>query len=214
MRNHFDEELENLNASVKETGSLCVEAVSYASAALLNGNFQKAKDVFSIHRHIHDSERKMESACLKLFMEQQPVATDLRMISACLKASYDLERIGEMSADIAEIILNENLSAANDLFNLRSMSSITENMTEDTVVALTKRDNVLAQKVIGADDAVDHAFNSAKKKIEEQFRKGGNPEYALNLLMIAKYYEKIGDHAVNIAKWTVFINDGITPESD
>lgn len=214
MRDRFDEELDNLNESVRETGGLCVEAVSSASAALLNGNEEKAKEVFSIHRHIHVSERKMESACLKLLMEQQPVASDLRMISACLKASYDLERIGEMSADIAEIVLNERLTAASDLFNLRSMSSLTENMTEDSVIALTGRDNGLAQKVITADDAVDHAFNLAEKKIEEQFQKGGNAEYALNLLMIAKYYEKIGDHAVNIANWTLFINNGITPESD
>lgn len=214
MRNRFNEELENLNQSVRETGSLCVEAVSYASDALMNGNQEKAKDVFSIHRHINVTERKIENACLKLLMEQQPVASDLRMISACLKASYDLERIGEMSADIAEIVLNEKLTAANDLFHLRNMSSITENMTEDSVLALTGRDYDLAQKVIHADDAVDHAFNQAKKKMEEEFRKGGKAEYALNLLMIAKYYEKIGDHAVNLAKWTVFISDGITLASD
>lgn len=212
MRDRFNEELDNLNQSVKETGTLCTEAVEYASDALMDGNTEKAKDVFSIHRHIHTSERKIESACLKLLMEQQPVAKDLRMISACLKASYDLERIGEMSADIAEIILNESLSASNDMFDLHAMSSCTEKMTKDAVLALTKRDNHLAEKVIQADDEVDEAFNKAKKKIEEHFQNGANVEYALNLLMVAKYYEKIGDHTVNIAKWTIFINDGMTPD--
>lgn len=212
MRDRFNEELDNLNQSVRETGNLCTEAVEYASDALMDGNSEKAKDVFSIHRHIHSSERKIESACLKLLMEQQPVAKDLRMISACLKASYDLERIGEMSADIAEIILNENLSASNDMFDLHSMSCLTIKMTKDAVLALTNRDNNLAEKVIQTDDTVDDAFNKAKKKIEEHFQKGANVEYALNLLMIAKYYEKIGDHTVNIAKWTIFINNGMTPD--
>lgn len=212
MRDRFNEELDNLNQSVRETGNLCTEAVSYASEALMDGNSEKAKDVFSIHRHIHSSERKIENASLKLLMEQQPVAKDLRMISACLKASYDLERIGEMSADIAEIILNENLSASNDMFDLHSMSCLTIKMTKDTVLALTNRDNDLAEKVIQADDTVDDAFNKAKKKIEEHFQKGANAEYALNLLMVAKYYEKIGDHTVNIAKWTIFINNGMTPD--
>ncbi len=212
MRNRFNEELENLNQSVRETGNLCTEAVSLATEALLSGNENRARDVFSIHRHIHISEHQIESVCLKLLMEQQPVAGDLRVISACLKASYDLERIGEMSADIAEIILNEKLSAANDMFDLKSMSSCTEKMTEDAVSALTKRDKDLAQKVIQSDDVVDEAFNNAKKKIEEHFQKGANVEFALNLLMIAKYYEKIGDHTVNIARWTIFINDGMSPD--
>lgn len=212
MRDRFNEELDNLNQSVRETGNLCTEAVEYASDALMDGNSEKAKDVFSIHRHIHNSERQIESACLKLLMEQQPVAKDLRMISACLKASYDLERIGEMSADIAEIILNENLSASNDMFDLHAMSCLTIKMTKDALLALTNRDNNLAEKVIQTDDTVDDAFNKAKKKIEEHFQKGANVEYALNLLMIAKYYEKIGDHTVNIAKWTIFINNGMTPD--
>lgn len=212
MRDRFNEELDNLNQSVRETGDLCTEAVSYASEALMDGNSEKAKDVFSIHRHIHTSERKIESACLKLLMEQQPVAKDLRMISACLKASYDLERIGEMSADIAEIILNEDLSASNDMFDLHSMSCLTIKMTKDALLALTNRDNNLAETVIQTDDTIDDAFNKAKKKIEEHFQKGANVEYALNLLMVAKYYEKIGDHTVNIAKWTIFINNGMTPD--
>lgn len=212
MRNRFNEELENLNVSVNETGDLCTEAVSFASEALLSGNESRAKDVFSIHRHIHISEHQIESACLKLLMEQQPVAKDLRMISACLKASYDLERIGEMSADIVVIVLNEKLSAANDLLGLHSMSVNVEEMTHNAVLALTKRDTVIAQNVIQRDDVIDDAFNEAKKKIEEHFQKGGNLEYALNLLMIAKYYEKIGDHAVNIAKWALFVNNGIAQE--
>lgn len=214
MRNRFNEELDNLNQSMKETGGLCVEAVDYASSALLNGSQDKAKEVFSIHRRIHGSERKIESTCLRLLMEQQPVASDLRMISACLKASYDLERIGEMSADIAEIICSEKVSAANDLFPLRSMSSLTENMTEDAVKALTEKDSHLAQKVIQADDAVDHAFLSAGKKIEAYCREGNGVAYGLNILMIAKYYEKIGDHAVNIAKWTMLVHDGIPSGPD
>ena len=143
-------------------------------------------------------------------MEQQPVATDLRIISASLKAVYDLERIGEIGADIADLVLNEHLSVANDMLNLKSMSQIATSMVNDAVTALANQNVELAKAVIDRDDQVDEGFDKAKAFLIDNFNKDGNPEYLINLLMVAKYFEKIGDHAVNIAKWSLFVTTGKT----
>ncbi len=141
-------------------------------------------------------------------MEQQPVATDLRVISSSLKAVYDLERIGEISADIAELVLNEHLSIANDQLNLKSMVQTSTSMVDDAVTALSTKNLELSQAVIDRDDIVDDDFDHAREILINNFSKDGNPEYLINLMMVAKYLEKIGDHAVNVAKWTKFVATG------
>ena len=178
-RSRFDEELDNLQKSMEDIGKLCQEAILEATNTLFTGDYHEAEDSVNLHRRIHKSERKIEDSCLRLLMEQQPVATDLRVISSSLKAVYDLERIGEISADIAELVLNEHLSIANDQLNLKSMVQTSTSMVDD-----------------------------AREILINNFSKDGNPEYLINLMMVAKYLEKIGDHAVNVAKWTKFVATG------
>lgn len=207
-RSRFDEELDNLQKSMEDIGKLCQEAILEATNTLFTGDHYEAEDSVNLHRRIHKSERKIEDSCLRLLMEQQPVATDLRVISSSLKAVYDLERIGEISADIAELVLNEHLSIANDQLNLKSMVQTSTSMVDDAVTALSTKNLELAQAVIDRDDIVDDDFDHAREILINNFSKDGNPEYLINLMMVAKYLEKIGDHAVNVAKWTKFVATG------
>lgn len=206
MRTRFDKELDHLHEAMVETGQLCKESISESTDTLFTGNYHEAEDTINLHHRIHKAERDIEETCLRLLMEQQPVATDLRIISASLKAVYDLERIGEIGADIGDLVLNEHLSVANDMLNLKSMSQIATGMVNDAVTALAK----LAKAVIDRDDQVDEGFDKAKAFLIDNFNKDGNPEYLINLMMVAKYFEKIGDHAVNIAKWSLFVTTGKT----
>jgi phosphate transport system protein len=214
MRNRFDDELMVLRDSMKQTGVLCESSIEDATDALLSGNFRHAQDAVEIHTRIHHSTRDIESICLKLLMQQQPVASDLRLISSALKTVYDLERIGEMSADISEIVINEQLSAASDILNLKEMSNSVIVMVHDSIESLNTKDVKLAASVIEMDDTVDADFINSKKLLVERFTKDANVEYALNLLMIAKYFEKIGDHAVHIAKWAVYNATGVRDADD
>ena len=195
---------------MEEIGQLCKESISESTDTLFTGNYHEAEDTINLHHRIHKAERDIEETCLRLLMEQQPVATDLRIISASLKAVYDLERIGEIGADIADLVLNEHLSVANDMLNLKSMSQIATGMVNDAVTALTNQNVELAKAVIDRDDQVDEGFDKAKAFLIDNFNKDGNLEYLINLMMVAKYFEKIGDHAVNIAKWSLFVTTGKT----
>ncbi|MGM9906030.1 phosphate signaling complex protein PhoU [Lactobacillus sp.] len=208
MRTRFDRELDHLQEAMEEIGQLCKETISESTDTLFTGNYHEAEDTINLHHRIHKSERDIEDTCLRLLMEQQPVATDLRVISASLKAVYDLERIGEIGADIADLVLNEHLSVANDMLNLKSMSQIATGMVNDAVTALATKNDELAKAVISRDDQVDESFDKAKAFLIDNFNKDGNPEYLINLMMVAKYFEKIGDHAVNIAKWSLFVTTG------
>ncbi|KRK22184.1 PhoU family transcriptional regulator [Lactobacillus delbrueckii subsp. delbrueckii DSM 20074 = JCM 1012] len=195
---------------MEEIGQLCKESISESTDTLFTGNYHEAEDTINLHHRIHKAERDIEETCLRLLMEQQPVATDLRIISASLKAVYDLERIGEIGADIADLVLNEHLTVANDMLNLKSMSQIATGMVNDAVTALANQNVELAKAVIDRDDQVDEGFDKAKAFLINNFNKDGNPEYLINLMMVAKYFEKIGDHAVNIAKWSLFVTTGKT----
>lgn len=204
MRNRFDEQLDNLQESMKEMGDKCLSSITDTIAAMNSGNEKLATSVISRRRNIRKDEREIESICLRLLMQQQPVASDLRVISSSLKAVYDLERIGDVASDIAEIVLSEHISTAMDILNLNDMATAASSMVHDSIQALNNKDVELAQSVIDTDDIVDTAFNNAKASLIEKFSKDSNVEYALNLLMIAKYFEKIGDHAVNIAQWAMY----------
>ncbi len=208
MRNRFDMQLDSLDESMQDMGLSCQEAIMMTIDSLLTGNEKKARDVISESTRIRRMERAIENICLKLLMQQQPVATDLRVISSSLKAVYDLERIGDVAADIATIVLKEHITAANDILNLTEMANAASAMVSDSINAFTTKDKQLALSVIDCDDIVDKRFNEIKAKLVEVFSKESNVEYALNLLMIAKYFEKIGDHAVNIADWAIYVATG------
>ena len=210
MRNRFDTQLEHLNESMKEMGILCEDSIGNAIDSLMDGNVKKAQKVLGNVVSISRKEREIEGICLKLLMQQQPVATDLRVISSALKMVSDLERIGDQSGDIAEIVVTESLSAANDILNLQEMANAVSAMVKDAINAFVDKDETLAKSVIQCDDIVDTRFVEAKKKLIEIFSgKEVNMEYALDLLMIAKYFERIGDHCVNIAQWVLFSITGV-----
>ena len=210
MRNRFDAQLDELQESMVEMGNACIHALADTKEALLNGNHKKAKEVLTSSMAIRRMERNIEGLCLKLLLQQQPVASDLRVISSALKSVYDLERIGDVTGDIANLILKENVSIASDILNLSAMAEQTGIMVRQAIESLTTQNKELAEKTIAMDDSVDACFKQAKKTLAQRFT-GNNTgmEYALNLLMVAKYFEKIGDHAVNIANWALFSATGI-----
>ena len=210
MRNRFDAQLEELQESMAEMGAECISAIADTKECLICSNHKKAKEVISTSMRIRRMEREIESLCLKLLLQQQPVASDLRVISSALKSVYDLERIGDVTGDIANLVLKENLSIASDLLNLSAMADETIVMVQKAVEALTKQDEELGKSAKAMDDDIDTFFTQAKKTIAKSFSGNENGmNYALNLLMVAKYFEKIGDHAINIANWAMFSATGI-----
>ncbi len=205
MRSRFDQQLELLNRELIEMGALCEEVIALASRALTEGEPDLAAQVAPLDAEIDRKEREIETLCLRLLLQQQPVARDLRQISAALKMITDMERIGDQAEDIAEIIACMNGRTAENRELLRSMSLAVIRMVTESVDAYVRRDTELAEKVIADDDIVDGDFDQVKaaliQKIADHPEEGG---YALDLLMIAKYFERIGDHAVNLAEWVVF----------
>lgn len=210
MRNRFDEQLALLNRELIEMGALCEEVISIASKALLTGDTALARRVAPLDCEIDQKERTIETMCLKLLLRQQPVARDLRQISAALKIITDMERIGDQAEDISEIICFMNGRTGGDCAPIGDMAAATIKMVTESVDAYVKRDMELANAVIEYDDVVDALFDKVKASLIAMI--AGKPqygEYALDLLMIAKYFERIGDHAVNIAEWVVFSVTGI-----
>ena len=213
MRNRFDEQLALLKKELIEMGALCEEVIALASEALTRGDVSLAAKVGPLDSEIDRKERTIESLCLKLLLQQQPVARDLRQISAALKMITDMERIGDQAEDIAEIIaFLKGRTAENDEL-LREMARAAIKMVTESVEAFVKHDIMLAEQVVAYDDTVDRYFEQVKhgliQKISENPDDG---EYALDLLMIAKYFERIGDHAVNIAEWVIFSVTGVHKE--
>ena len=210
MRSRFDEQLVLLNKKMIEMGAQCEELIALVADSLLNSDIESAKKAKSQGHEIDRMEREIESICLKLLLQQQPVARDLRVISAALKMITDMERIGDQAEDIAEIIpfLNGKTGAEFDDFKL--MAEATCKMVTDSIDAYVKQDIELAKAVLEHDDVVDDAFRRMKdiliKMISEKKADG---EYAVDLLMIAKYFERIGDHATNIAEWVEFSVTGV-----
>lgn len=205
MRNRFDEQLMQLNRELIEMGALCEEAISVASESLLANDKQLASKVAPLDSEIDRKERTIESLCLKLLLQQQPVARDLRQISAALKMITDMERIGDQAEDIAEIIMLPGEGNIPSGEVLREMARATIGMVTESVDAYVKKDVSLAEKVIGDDDIVDGLFDTVKKDLIKKIsEKSTDGEYAVDTLIIAKYFERIGDHAVNIAEWVIF----------
>ena len=205
MRTRFDEQLALLNKELIEMGALCEEVIAVASRALTQGDLVLAEKVAPLDGQIDEKERTIETLCLRLLLQQQPVARDLRQISAALKMITDMERIGDQAEDIAEIVtFLDGRTAENDEL-LREMARATIGMVTGSVDAYVKRDLALAERVIAEDDVVDDFFDKVKHELIGKIAQDpSDGEYALDLLMIAKYFERIGDHAVNIAEWVIF----------
>ena len=207
MRSKFDEQLALMKNELIQMGALCEEAISLAAKALTEGDKTLAEKVGPLDGEIDQMERDIESLCLKLLLQQQPVARDLRQISAALKIITDMERIGDQASDIAEIIL-AMLSEGyvpEDVGHIREMAQETIKMVTESVDSYVQQDIERARAVIAHDDTIDRYFTQVRavliQKIAESPTVG---EHALDLLMIDKYLERIGDHAVNIAEWVIF----------
>lgn len=210
MRSRFDEQLALLNRELISMGALCEEVIALAAEAMLTGDLVLASKVAPLDSEIDDKERTIESLCLKLLLQQQPVARDLRQISAALKMITDMERIGDQAGDIAEIVRYLGNRPGSECAHIGDMARSTIMMVTESVDAFVKQDIDIANAVIAHDDVVDDLFCRVKDSLIEMIaRKPSEGEYELDLLMIAKYFERIGDHAVNIAEWVVFSITGM-----
>ena len=205
MRSRFDEQLALLNKELIEMGALCEEVIALAAQSLAEGSAALARRVAPLDAEIDRKEREIESLCLKLLLQQQPVARDLRQISAALKMITDMERIGDQAEDIAEIVVFLDGRGAESSELLRAMARSAIKMVTESVDAYVGRDVALAGQVIREDDVVDDYFARVKSALIGRIAHDpSDGELALDLLMIAKYFERIGDHATNIAEWVIF----------
>lgn len=210
MRRRFDEELQLLNKKLIEMGAQCEEVIRLAAAALTEGRAEQVQKVKPMDAEIDRMERDIESLCLKLLLQQQPVARDLRQISAALKMITDMERIGDQAEDIVEIVPCMIAHPHEEYPKIREMAKETIAMVTDSVDAYVKQDVYLAKAVQMHDDVVDNYFTRIKSGLIDMIAK--NPaegEYALDLLMIAKYFERIADHAAIVASWVKFSITGV-----
>lgn len=205
MRIFFDEMLRTLNVEMIKMGALCEDAITCAVKALLDNDAEMAESAFAAERAIDEKEREIESLCMKLLLQQQPVAADLRMVSSALKMISDMERIGDQAADIAEMtgfVGSENTFGK---VHIKDMALEAIAMVTGSLQSFVNRDVAAAQAVIAADDKVDALFSKVRRElialIAEQPEHG---EACIDILMIAKYLERIGDHATNIAEWVEF----------
>ena len=211
MRNVYQEQLHNLNRELIQMGAACEEIIAFAAKALTDYSPELEEKTNQVGAVIDESERAIETICLKLLLRQQPVAGALRQISAAMKMITDMERIGDQAEDIVDLI--PKMSGTAEEEPLQKMAIAAQKMVTEAVDAYVKQDLALAKKVMGDDDIVDAYFNQVKSDIIAMI--AANPEdgeYALDLLMIAKYFERIGDHCTNIAEWVEFSLTGIREE--
>ena len=216
MRNSFDMQLRKLNNELIEMGSLIETAIARAYKGLINQNIEIAKENVEFDREIDQKEKEVENICLKLLLQQQPVASDLRLISSAIKMITDMERIGDQAADISELtILMSKTQYIKRLDHIEQMAKATIEMVTTSVDAFVKRDLELARSVFASDDIVDNLFVTIKNDLIELIREDvNNGEQAIDLIMVAKYFERIGDHAVNLADWVIFSIVGHHEEHD
>lgn len=214
MRSRYEEQLQLLNKELITMGAYCENAIASVGKALLDGDMALANKVIDIDPKIDQKEKDIESMCLKLLLQQQPVARDLRTISSALKMVTDMERIGDQAADIAEIVTMANIQPG-DALSLGQMARETIKMVTDSIEAFVNNDLELARAVIRYDDVVDDLFSRVRHELIEIIKDGiENAEYIVDLLMIAKYFERIGDHATNIGEWVVYSITGERPGWD
>ena len=206
MRNRFDTQLELLNEQLIHMGELCEAAIENATRALEEGDLKLARKVIVADDEIDHQEKDIENLCMKLLLQQQPVARDLRQISAALKMITDMERIGDQTADIADIVMTVQFEENQSLRDIRLMAKAAAKMVRNSVSAYVQKDLELARKVLKADDEVDEMFIQIKRELIELIAKheNANADQAIDLIMITKYLDRIGDHATKIAEWVEY----------
>ena len=210
MRIKFDEQLALLNHELIAMGALCEEAIATTARSVMDNDRSLAGRVRELEYQIDQKEREIETLCLKLLLQQQPVARDLRLISAALMMITDMERIGDQALDIADTAGFMGPLAAEDAGLLGDLARTVVGMVTDSVDAFVRQDRDFAVAVMRRDDEADALFDRIKKSIVDRLAQSrGEGEYALDLLMIAKYLERIGDHATNIAEWVEFAETGL-----
>ena len=215
MRDRFNEQLERLHLEMIRMGALCEDAISAAAEALLKGDAQLAQVAIDAERETDQKEREVEDLCLKLLLQQQPVAKDLREISAALKMISDLERIGDQAADIAELTRFVRLTDETGRLHIGDMARAVISMVTDSVDSFVKKDLELARRVMAEDDEVDALFIQVRKELIAMIAADASRgEVGLDLLMVAKYLERIGDQATNVAEWVEFSITGVHPQSN
>ena len=214
MRNRFDRQLVQLNNELIEMGGMIEKAISDTVKALVNQDIELASNVIEYDEDIDHQEREIEQLCLKLLLQQQPVAKDLRLISAALKMITDMERIGDHATDISEITIElSKESYIKKLDHIQQMAKETMVMLVQSVEAFVNKDMDKARAVIVHDDVVDDLFNKVKAELIAMIHEDVNAgEQASDLLMAAKYFERIGDHATNISEWVIFSITGQHPD--
>ena len=220
MRNRFDEQLELLNVELIRMGALCEDAISYASRTLMGeGDF--AEEVYKVDHEIDQKERDIENLCMRLLLQQQPVAKDLRQVSSALKMISDMERIGDQASDIAELAVYLKDLPVHYKLHLEQMAAEAIKMVNRSIDACVRRDLTLAGEVIAYDDVVDQYFVQIKDEVIALISKDNTMgAYCIDLLMVAKYLERIADHATNIAEWVEYSilgrrpKDGVLPQSE
>lgn len=209
MRSKFDEQLHLLNQEMMQMGSMIEDSIQKAINALIDQNVELAKKIMDNDTQIDHEQKKIENLCFNLLMQQQPVAKDLRVISAAMKMVTDMERIGDHAADISEMtILMSKTKYIPNLEHINRMASETVQMLIRSIEAYVEKDMNKAVDVIASDDVVDNLFDKNKAELIEQIqREPQSAESAADMLMVAKYFERIGDHATNIAEWVIFALD-------
>ena len=208
MRDKYQEDLEKLNANILKMGKMIEIAIESTVIALMGRDVQAASTVSENDEAIDNMEREIEALCMKLLLQQQPVATDLRVITAALKMVTDMERIGDHAADIAELILQIPDCKYHKMDTITEISTQIIKMIHDSVNSFIQRNYDKAQIVIAQDDIVDNLYHEIKSDLIQKIKKTDDGEQILDYLLIARYFERIGDHATNIAKWVVFAITG------
>lgn len=208
MREKYEIQLAQLNSSVLSMGKMIEVAIESTIIALMGRDVEAAKTVRANDENIDNMEREIESLCMRLLLQQQPMATDLRFITAALKMITDMERIGDHAVDIADLVLNLSDLKYSGMSEISDMSSEIIGMIHDSIQSYIERDYNKAKDVIARDDLVDNLYHIIKKDLIEKIKKTEEGEQILDYFLIAKYFERIGDHAVNIAERVVFALTG------
>ncbi len=213
VRNRFDQQLENLNTALVTMGALCEDAVTFAGKALFDKDMEMAAHAEEAEGQIDQMEKDIESMCMRLLLQQHPVARDLRVISSALKMISDMERIGDQAADMAELAKYLMDGAIPNVHHLKAMSDYAAGMVTRSITSFVEQDLDMARQVILDDDVVDEYFAEVRKDLIAAISEGTmDGQFLLDVLMVAKYIERVGDHATNIAEWVVYSITGAHPE--
>ncbi|MGN0592342.1 MAG: phosphate signaling complex protein PhoU [Ruminococcus sp.] len=205
MRKQYNEQLAVLNTNLIRMCALCEDAISIAIHMMLDGDHSRISQVEGLEEQIDEMNRSIEMLCTRLLLMQQPVASDLRMVSSAINMISDLERIGDQALDISEIAAQNDFSVLSVQFHVKEMAIATIGMVTDSVDSFVKNNLALAKSIAAADDKVDQLFTQVKEELTAHLMKQQeDSEIVMNMLLIAKYLERIADHAVNVSEWVIY----------